>query len=242
MSDDTEEGTKPSPKKRAKARKRAPTKQETIRGQVIDMFGHGDTPPMDPDGIRPVYRGQRGQSGPLPYEGKNGPRKTPPRKRIRLSARWTEVENNVKAGVYTWAEFVETLTPEEIVRGQLKTKDGNFASRPTKLIPQQFHDACIREMLKLGERIWRGAYLEAIKVYTEIAQDKELEPKDRLRAAQYIIERIAGKVPDKLEVASAAPWETIIDGIVAEAEDANIARASHILSGEGADTVVEDTD
>jgi hypothetical protein len=68
-----------------------------------------------------------------------------------------------------------------------------------------------------------------------VANNENFEPKDRLKAAQYIIERVAGKTPERIEVAQAQPWETLISGIVAEAEEESISRAARILAGSGGD-------
>jgi hypothetical protein len=183
---------------------------------VIHLFGKPDPmePAEDPEGLRQTPGRSRG-------------------KRVHASRKLTDVMDKIDAGDMTMQEFVATLSPEELVRGQLKDHTGRFTGRPPKWIPAEFFQACIRQLLREGDRMWREAYFDAIKAFTAIATDPNVEPKDRLKAGQYVIERVAGKTPDKVEVSVVQPWEAIIGGIVAEAEDEAIARAARVLHGTG---------
>lgn len=185
---------------------------EQVGETVVHLFGKPDPmePPEDPEGLRqPRTRG----------------------KRVHASKKLVNVMDQIEAGTLTMQEFVATLSPEELVRGQLKDHEGKFRGRPPKWIPAEFYQACIRQLLKQGELMWREAFYDSIKVFSDIAKNEALDPKDRLKAAQYVIERVAGKTPDKVEVSVVQPWEAIIGGIVAEAEDEAIARAARVLHG-----------
>lgn len=206
--------------------KRPPTKRKSeeerteIRDTVVQLFGRAplkEDPPMDPDGIRPVS----------PVDGKRKGKK-----RVSVGAKMADIQARIDDGTVTMKEFVATLSPEELIRGQLKAHDGTFKGRPPKWVPNEFYQACIRELLNRGELLWREAFLDSIRVFSEIAADPAVEPAQRLKAAQYVVERVAGKVPDKVELSAVEPWEQIIGGIVAEAEDDAIARASRVLNGE----------
>lgn len=187
---------------------------EQVGETVVHLFGKPDPlePAEDPEALRQSPGRPRG-------------------KRVHASRKLTDVMDKIEAGTLTMQEFVETLSPEELVRGQLKDYEGKFRGRPPKWIPAEFYQACIRQLLKQGDAMWREAFFESIKTFTQIAQDTRLDPKDRLKAAQYVIERVAGKTPDKVEVSVVQPWEQIIGGIVAEAEDEAIARAARVLHG-----------
>jgi hypothetical protein len=209
--------TKPrTPKEPVKTKRKTPAqvRNEEANAQVVDLFG-GNQPRHDPDGIVP----------------ENDPKKK--RKKIRVGRRFTELDDMVRQGKITMKEFVATLEPEELVRGKLRDKNGNFTGAPPKWVPAEFHSECVRELLRRGQEMYRDSFLVAIEVFTKVADGSipGVDPKDRLKAAQYIWERVEGKVPDRVEVAHAEPWETIISGIVAEAEDSAIQRASHVLSG-----------
>ena len=148
----------------------------------------------------------------------------------RLGKRWSEIIQSVQNKEFTWDEFVGTLTPEELARGQLMDKNGSFTGRPPSYVPRQFHDACVRELLGRGRVLYKTNYVKAIEAMTEIATDENVKPADRFKAAQFVIERLEGKVPDKLEVAVADPWQQIISGIVAEVDEEQIMNAQEYLN------------
>lgn len=157
----------------------------------------------------------------------------------RLGKRWSEIIQNVKDGEYTWEEFVNALSPEELAKGQIKDKNGSFSGRPPSFVPRAFHDACVRELLARGKVLYKENYVKAIEAMTKIANGEVegTKPADRIKAATFVIERLEGKVPERLEISAADPWQEAIAGIVAEAEDEQIARAQEYLSRrpEGAD-------
>lgn len=128
-------------------------------------------------------------------------------------------------------EFVEALSDEELSRGQLRDKNGGFKGTPPAWVPREFHRACIRELLRRGQNLWRDNYLQAIEVLTAIANDKRVKPGDRLKAATYVIERIEGKIPERIEVNLDSPWEGIIVDIVADVSDEQLRAGRLRLSG-----------
>jgi len=148
----------------------------------------------------------------------------------RLGKRWSEIIQAVKNGEYTWDEFVGTLAVEELARGQLMDKNGSFTGRPPAYVPRAFHDACIKELLLRGKVLYKESYVAAIQAMTDIATNKAAKESDRIKAAQFVIERLEGKVPDKLEIAAADPWQQIISGIVAEVDEEQIMNAQSYLN------------
>jgi hypothetical protein len=148
----------------------------------------------------------------------------------RFGKRWTEIIQAVDNKEYTWDEFCNSLTPEELARGQLMDKDGRFMGRPPTFVPRAFHDACVRELLSRGRILYKENYVKAIQAMTEIAASKSAKESDRIKAAQFVIERLEGKVPERLEIAAADPWQQIITGIIAEVEDDQIANAQDYLN------------
>lgn len=128
---------------------------------------------------------------------------------------------------------VEDLDDEELMRGRIRDINGKFSGPKPKLIPREFHDALVRELLKRGDQLLRENFLMAMDTFFDIAGNKALEPKDRLKAAQYLWERVAGKVPDKVELkAEIAPWQEDIKEIVAKEPDEE-QRASRRRAGSG---------
>ena len=151
----------------------------------------------------------------------------------RLGKRWSQIIDDIRNHEYTWEELVETLSPEELARGQLKDKNGGFVGRPPSFVPRAFHDACIRELLLRGKELYKENYVAAIKAMTDIATNPGVKESDRIKAATFVIERLEGKVPDQLVVTAADPWQAIISDIVAEVEDDQIARAQDYLNRAG---------
>lgn len=133
-----------------------------------------------------------------------------------LGKRWSEIYRRIEGGEMTWEDFTASLTPEELARGQIMDKNGGFTGRPPAFVPRAFHDACIRELLARGKTLYKENYVKAIEAMTEIATSKTAKDADRMKAAQFVIERLEGKVPERVEISNADPWQQIIDGIVAE--------------------------
>lgn len=116
------------------------------------------------------------------------------------------------AGEITMAD----LDTEELLKGQLRADDGTFRGRPPKLIPREMHDEMVRELLARGDQLIRESFVDAIEAFKSIAKDRSLEPRDRLKAAQYLWERVAGKLADRVDLKVAMqPWELDVKGIIA---------------------------
>lgn len=119
---------------------------------------------------------------------------------------------------------VEDLDDEELARGYCKDKNGKFTGRPPLVVPRELHARMRQELLKRGEQVFAESFVDAITALAEIAKNKKVKESDRIRAAQYVVERIAGKVPDKVELSAADPWQMIIDRIIVE--DATVQEVS----------------
>lgn len=153
------------------------------------------------------------------------------RYRARSAKGWQAMRVTMAKANISMVEFVEALSDEELVRGQLRDKNGEFKGRPPTWVPREFHRACVRELLRRGKTLWQENYLEAIRVLTKIAQDASASPAERMRAAQYVIERIEGKIPERIEVNLDAPWEGLIVNIVADVSEEQLAAGRRQLSG-----------
>lgn len=113
---------------------------------------------------------------------------------------------------------VEDLDDEELARGQFRDANGNFGGRPNKLIPREVQQEMIKRLLARGDELWRSGYNIAIKVHLEIAADPNNSPADRMKAAQYLIERVAGKTPDRIHIAAEDPVESLFRSILNDPE------------------------
>ena len=145
----------------------------------------------------------------------------------RTARSWGRMLDTMARTPMTMEQFVEGLSDEELVRGRLRDKNGNFTGAPPSWVPREFHRACVRELLRRGQELWREHYLDAIAAMTNIATDPRADPKDRIKAATFVIERIEGKVPERLEITAEEPWQAVISEIVADVPDEAITRARH---------------
>jgi hypothetical protein len=153
--------------------------------------------------------------------------------RVRTCRSWGRVLKTLADTGMTMDEFVNGLSNEELARGQVKAKDGTFRGAPPAFVPRAFHRACIGELMRRGKTLWQENYIGAIETMTKIAQGsvKGASARDRLVAAQFVIERLEGKVPEKLIVETDQPWALVINDIVADVTDDAIVRAQKALNG-----------
>jgi hypothetical protein len=156
--------------------------------------------------------------------------------KVRLSRQYSRVVELMRKNDMTMEEFVEQLSPEELVRGQVKDRGGYFRGAPPQWVPRAFHRACIAELMKRGRYLWQDSYLKAIETMSDIAAGKGnigkiATPGERIKAAQFVIERLEGKIPERLMIAEDKKWEAVLEGIVADVSDEAVERGQRALAG-----------
>ena len=62
-------------------------------------------------------------------------------------------------------------------------------------------------------------------------RDADRHPANRLLARGAIVERIEGKIPERLQVSSDQPWQVVLDGIVAEVPQEALERGRNTMQG-----------
>lgn len=130
---------------------------------------------------------------------------------IRLRGRYAQLVSGTLA--------VEDLEDEELARGQLRSADGTWRGRPPRVLPAELVQAMRREWLDRAEAKLREALLDkGIGTLVELAGSDRIDPAVRLRAANALIERTMGKVPDKIQLAAEDPVETLFRNILADPE------------------------
>lgn len=167
--------------------------------------------------------------------------------KVRMSRGWVRMEKIMKETGMSMQEFVAGLSVEELVRGKFRDKNGKMQGRPPKFVPREFQQACLRELMTRGQEMWMKNYLEAIRAMTEIATGQGpigaiATPGERLKAAQFVVERMEGKVPERLVVSQDQPWQTVLDGIVADVPVEALERGRMALAGEVVEGEVVDVD
>lgn len=133
---------------------------------------------------------------------------------IHLGKRWAQIVTEIKRGDYTWRDFAESLTAEELARGQLKDKNGGFSGRPPSIVPREFHLACFRELKRRFDEEFQGGVLAIAKEYVTLAQDTSIPAKDRAKMMQYAMERVFGGIPKEVMIKQEAPWEGVFSAVI----------------------------
>lgn len=156
--------------------------------------------------------------------------KNPTLRVIKQGRQWAEAERKMLEEDLTMAEFVATLSMEELVSGKLKDHTGRLGKFSSGWIPREFHQECIRQLLAKGDKLFREAYLDAIETMQEIMNDEDVDPQHRFKAAQFVVERVAGKTPDRVEISEQDPWQKLVVDIVADNDELNaMKRAAGLL-------------
>lgn len=160
----------------------------------------------------------RQTTGTRPAAGKmHGPDRTT--LRISMGDRWSRIVLAVKAGEYTWQEFVDGLDEEELARGQLRADDGTFVGRPPTFVPREFLLAAQREQKRRFEEIFGSEVLGIAQEYVKLCKDADIPAKDRAKMMQYAMERIFGGIPKEFKVTQEQPWEQMVVNVQADSGD-----------------------
>lgn len=114
---------------------------------------------------------------------------------------------------------VDDLDDEEVQRMQLRASDGSFRGGIPHALPREFLNAIRMEQQKRFAHWVNTVIPEAQKTVVELMQSKKLQPGDatRLKAAQEILERFAGKTPERVEVkAEVSVFEQTLSDIIVD--------------------------
>lgn len=112
---------------------------------------------------------------------------------------------------------VEDLDDEELTKGQLKDRNGNFTGKPPQLIPRDFHTAVVRELVARQERKLLPDLNDSYAALRTVRDNPRAAGRDRVTAAIYLIERVSGKIPEKTVVeATVRKWEQDLGGLMAD--------------------------
>lgn len=142
---------------------------------------------------------------------------------MRLGKRWSQIVGDIKAGEYTWQDFVEGLDPEELARGQLKGANGTFTGRPPTMVPREFLLACQRELKARFEVLFSKEVLGIADQYLKMAQSPTLKEETKAKMLQYAMERVFGGIPKDITIRQEAPWEQMVVNVMGDDTDREVA-------------------
>ena len=133
-----------------------------------------------------------------------------------------ETGEHVRRG---WANFANGKIPwselddEELARLQVRGRDGQFHGTRPRVIPRELIQAHTRELLSRNDKLMKDVILKATSVFTDVIDSPTASDADKMRAAQYLHDRILGKTPDRVELkAELKPWESVVEeiGVITE--------------------------
>lgn len=122
----------------------------------------------------------------------NGP--VTERTMVRLGPTTAELMND--------PDLILSWDDEELRRGYRRNKAGVFDERNApEVIPRAVYNELWRRTIATCNEMMRTAMPEAIAVLIELAKSDKVKDADRIKAIQMIMDRVLGKVPEKVLVA-----------------------------------------
>jgi hypothetical protein len=141
---------------------------------------------------------------------------TPERGVLRLSKTATDILVGI--------EDISTWDNEEIRRGRRRGKNGTFVGRSPVVVPMALHQEAIKRTFEEAQELMREGLVPAVKYLTAIINDPDVEPKDKLKATQMILDRVLGKAVERVEIKTGTePWE---DALVAAVVPLDVSEAT----------------
>lgn len=142
---------------------------------------------------------------------KRGPaKKSIPKKELELRALTPKMRDLAEGRLK-----VEDLDWEELLQGRLKDSTGRFSGAAPAVLPREFHTRIAQEIIVRAESKFRENFDDAMQALIGLINNERTPARERLAAAQYVIERVIGKIPEKQEVKQEI---TVFDTLVQSGE------------------------
>jgi hypothetical protein len=111
---------------------------------------------------------------------------------------------------------VSDADDDEVSAGRFKDLGGGFGGRAPNMTGKQYNE-WHQELLKRGRSKLNSMYMVALNAVSEIASSGISEDRDRLKASSMIMDRVSGKVPDRIEVGPVDAFADALEGLIVEA-------------------------
>ena len=105
---------------------------------------------------------------------------------------------------------ISELDDEELARGYPRAADGSFRNPPI-VIPRSIHNRMMRELFQRSGDHLKANLRNAVEVMTNIANNEQNDPNVRLKAAQWVVERVMGKTPDVSVTVDEKKYQAMFD-------------------------------
>lgn len=119
---------------------------------------------------------------------------------------------------------VEDWDDDELRHGYRKSKDGTFSGRPPALVPLKAYKELLRRRLRETEQIMVDSLPAAARTLQAIMESPFAEDRDRIKAAQLLIERVMGKAIERVELGLNAdpPWMEALKGGIVDVDEPEV--------------------
>jgi len=97
-------------------------------------------------------------------------------------------------------ETIRDWDDEELHRGRKRDKNGKFTGRDPLVVPTDCYREMMRRQLRKAQMLLGEHLEEAVTALTDIIKHSRAEDKDKIKAAQLLIDRVMGKNPETIEV------------------------------------------
>lgn len=125
--------------------------------------------------------------------------------------------------ILTGQEDLSTWDDEELKRGQRKDKNGRFQGKPPVIVPKSLHNELVRRTLSQVEELMRENAYACVEALVDIVKGKDTEDKDRIKAAEIIMNRVLGKEPVRLEIgAIKSKFEEAFEAMIVPDDDGEV--------------------
>lgn len=109
---------------------------------------------------------------------------------------------------------VEDMDDEELLHGYCRGVDGKFHGGPRN-VPRAVHQEIQRRLQRRGMGKVQELFFRSVEVMGEVMNDPDATNGERFNAARYVFERVAGKTPDKVEVAmEVKKYEQVLEDVL----------------------------
>jgi hypothetical protein len=110
---------------------------------------------------------------------------------------------------------IDDLDWEELTKGMLRDKNGNFTGAKPAMLPREWHEKMAAEILKGAEAQFRKNYQLTMDTLVKMVESERTPAREKLAAIIYMQERTIGKVTEKREVKTEV---TVFDTMVQNGE------------------------
>lgn len=111
---------------------------------------------------------------------------------------------------------ISELDDEELARGQFRNSAGKFTGRGTEMVPRAMYTKMMNELFKRANEQMKTSLVDAVNVLTAIATDPDADPKDAMKAAQWLVERVMGKTPENVIIKQDKPWQSLLVNVTSD--------------------------